>query len=115
MKNLFKSSNLHKVRDVTQVRPLTEEEKKEEMASRLEETKVVQNEPPAKAGKTVAGQQPKNDSAMNSYKSPNADKFVPNCVSIRTSPLETMQDLLDFIRYSASLRDANHFSVIFDD
>jgi len=52
---------------------------------------------------------------MNQYKSPNADKFIPNCISIRTSPLETISDVLDFFRYGASLNPDNRFSLILDD
>ena len=50
-----------------------------------------------------------------SYRSPNADKFVPNCVSIRTSPLDTISDLIDFFRYSFAVCEENRFAMIVDD
>ena len=50
-----------------------------------------------------------------SYRSPNADKFVPHCVSIRTSPLDTMSDLIDFFRYSFNICEENRFAMIVDD
>ena len=119
MKNIFKESNLLKVRDVTSVRPLTAEEKKLEAEAKEEEAKrPPTNEVPGKKGGPTSAVQaaaPRVDSSSGSYKSPNADKFVPDCVSIRTSPLATVSDLLDFIRYSASLANDNHFSLIFDD
>ena len=49
------------------------------------------------------------------FRSPNADKFLPNCVSIRTGPLATISDLIDFCRYRASLAESLRFSLIFDD
>ena len=52
---------------------------------------------------------------MGSYTSPNANKFIPNVVSIRTSPLSTISDLLDFFRYSASISEDQRFQLIIDD
>ena len=55
------------------------------------------------------------NSALSNYRSPNADKFVPNCVSIRTSPLDTVSDLIDFLRLSATMSPDNRFSLVIDD
>mmetsp|Transcript_42840 Transcript_42840/g.56627 ORF Transcript_42840/g.56627 Transcript_42840/m.56627 type:complete len:103 (+) Transcript_42840:1770-2078(+) len=50
-----------------------------------------------------------------SYRSPNADKFVPSCVAIRTSSLDTISDLIDFFRYSFAIREESRFAMIIDD
>ena len=50
-----------------------------------------------------------------SYRGPNHDKFIPNCINIRTGPLQTVSDLLDFMRYSAQLSEDDRFSLIIDD
>jgi len=117
MKNIFRDSNLLRVRDVTSIRPLTAEEQVLEKESKNEEAKrPTTNEVPGKKGNTTAAAAAKVDLGTKiEYKSPNADKFVPNCVSIRTSPLSTVSDLFDFVRYSASMPDENRFSLIIDD
>ena len=58
-------------------------------------------EPPSKPGTGVKG--------------PNADKFTPHCISLRTGPLATMSDLFDFWRYNASLEAQRRFQLIIDD
>ena len=63
---------------------------------------------PAK-GKPAAAASKESASRMGSYTSPNANKFIPNIVSIRTSPLSTISDLLDFFRYSASIAEEQRF------
>ena len=69
---------------------------------------------PKGRGKPAAAAEKNLDSAL-SFKSPNADKFVPDCVSIRTSPLDTISDLVDFFRYSWQLPEDSRFSMIIDD
>ena len=97
MKHIFKDSTLVKVQEITSIRPLTaieekaEQEHKDEVASR-----PPTNEAPAKGGRGAAAASNAASSQMNTYKSPNADKFIPSCVSIRTSPLSTISDLFDF-------------------
>ena len=54
-------------------------------------------------------------SELNRYKGPNHEKFTPDCVSIRTSPLSTVSDLLDFWRYMGQMDDEKRFSMILDD
>lgn len=111
MKHIFRSSLLSKVQDVTSVRPLTAEEQKAEEDAREEEAKRPPTQELGK-GKAAAAS---NASKTESYKGPNHDKFIPHCVSLRTSPLSTVSDLFDFWRYSASLSDEQRFSIIIDD
>mmetsp|Transcript_9852 Transcript_9852/g.12214 ORF Transcript_9852/g.12214 Transcript_9852/m.12214 type:complete len:301 (-) Transcript_9852:248-1150(-) len=108
MRAIFKSS-LHRVREVTSVRPLTAEEQDVERAAKEAEAQAANEPAPTKGGKKqAAADKAQVDSSM-SYRSPNCDKFVPHCVSIRTSPLDTMSDLIDFFRYSNSMGDENRF------
>ena len=116
MKHIFKGSNLNKVREVTSIRPLTAEEQKLEDDAREEEAKrpPTQENTGGKPGKKAAAADPGATSSM-SYRGPNYDKFIPHCISIRTSPLSTISDLLDFFRYSAMLADDSRFTLIIDD
>ena len=112
MKHIFRDSTLLRVKDVTSVRPLTAEEKKAEDDAKEEEAKRPPTQENAKKGAAAQQQVKPPDSG---YKSPNADKFVPDCVSIRTGALPTMSDLFDFWRYQASVSDLNSFAMIIDD
>ena len=113
MKHIFRDSNLLKVKDVTNIRPLTAEEQKLEEEAKEEEAKRPPTDEGKGKGKGASSNAPA--SQLNSYKGPNHEKFVPNCISVRTSPLSTSSDLLDYIRYSATLSEENRFSLIFDD
>ena len=113
MKGMFKSS-LAKVRDVTSVRPLTAEEQDEEKKAKDAEAAAAQEAANAPKGSKKPATESKVDSSM-SYRSPNADKFVPSCVSIRTSPLDTISDLIDFFRCSFNICEENRFALIVDD
>lgn len=103
MKGIFRSSSLHKVREITTIRPLTAEETENERASKLAaaEAAAAEAAAPTKGKKAATSSENKVDSAMG-FISPNADKYVPSCISIRTSPLDTISDLVDFFRYSNS-------------
>lgn len=113
MKNIFRESSLSKVREVTSIRPLTSEEQKQEVDAKDEESKRPPTNEVVGKGKAAAANQA--SSKTESYKGPNSDKFIPHCVSLRTSPLSTISDLFDFWRYSASLSDDSRFSLIIDD
>ena len=113
MKHIFRESTLAKVQEITSIRPLTAEEQKQEEDAKEEEAKRPPTQEVSGKGKAAAASN--NASKTESYKSPNHDKFIPNCVSIRTSPLSTISDLFDFWRYSASLTDESRFSIIIDD
>ena len=117
MKHIFRDSTLVKVQEITSIRPLTAEEQKAEKDHKDEvASRPPTNEAPAKGGRGGAAAASSNAaSQLNTYKSPNADKFIPGCVSIRTSPLSTISDLFDFVRQSASMSDDNRFSLIIDD
>ena len=102
------------MKDVTSIRPLTAEEQQQEQEAQDEEAKVAA----AAAEAQTAGKKSREQtlaSGLTAYKSPNADKFVPDCISIRTSPLDTISDVLDFFRYGASLNPDSRFSIILDD
>ena len=116
MRSIFKDSNLVRVKDVTSIRPLTAEEQKLEDDAKEEEAK----RPPTNentGGKPAKGAAVAKDlgSSSMSYRGPNHDKFIPNCINIRTGPLSTISDVLDFLRYSANLSDDNRFTLIIDD
>lgn len=109
MKGIFKSS-FYKVREITSVRPLTAEERESEKAAKEAEAHRAEQEAaaPQKGKKKPAEAAVTVDSSL-SFRSPNHDKFVPHCVSIRTSPLDTISDLIDFFRYAHSQGDDNYF------
>ena len=114
MKSIFRDSKLSKVQDVTSFKELTEEElaaQAEAAAAAVEEEKRPPTQDKTARGKQVEAPKPESSSA----RSPNAGKFTPHCVSLRTGPLPTVSDLLDFWKYRAQLDPSRRFSIIIDD
>ncbi len=110
MKAIFKDSKLSKVQDVTSFRELTEEElakQAEAAAAAVEEEKRPPTQDKTARGKQPAAEAQKPQSSES--KGPNAGKFTPHCVSLRTGPLPTMSDLLDFWKYAAQLDPSRRF------
>ena len=100
MKSIFKDSKLSKVQDVTSFRELTEEEvaqQAEAAGAAAEEEKRPPTQDKGARGKQAEAPKP----GTADSKGPNAGKFTPHCVSLRTGPLPTMSDLLDFWKYAA--------------
>ena len=112
MKNIFRDTQLQKVTDVTLMKQLTEEEQR-----KLEEQAAEESQRPSSTEKVKQSNKAAsvNQSVSQASNHPNANKFVPSCISLRTGPLPTMSDLFDFWKYSASLPIENRFSYIIDD
>ena len=77
----------------------------------MEEEKRPPTQDKAARGKQAEAAKPQTADS----KGPNAGKFTPHCVSLRTGPLPTMSDLLDFWKYTAQLDPSRRFQIIIDD
>jgi hypothetical protein len=105
LQSVFKDSKLEKVMDVT--KPKTPEQLEEER--KLLEAPPVVEEKNVKKGPAKAAAPSEPALALKQI------QFTPHFVSLRTGPLPTMSQLMEFVRYKASLPMANQWRLIIDD
>ena len=81
----------------------------------MEESSKGGNRPPTQEKSTTKQSVPQTSGDQYKDEGPNANKFCPDCIAIRTGPLQTVSDLFDFWKYLSTLEMDEQFSIIIDD
>ena len=108
LKNIFKSSDLQIVKELTKFEELTEEDLE---AERNKQPTPDLQPPPVKQKGAPSSASP--DSTDKSKK--NWDKFTPHAVHISTGNLSVLSELFDYCRYNSELPLEQQFTIVIDD